>query len=68
MYISAEIVSQHRLQEYPSLSIEPSGSVIKNAGDEVRLVCSARGDPAPDVAWEKIGEYLPEKQVTILYI
>ena len=41
--------------------MEPSGSVQKKVGEELRLVCNARGDPTPSVSWEKIGGYLPDQ-------
>ncbi len=53
------------VHEPPTISLEPSGSVIKNAGEELRLVCTGRGDPSPAVVWEKIGGYLPD-QVSVL--
>ena len=50
--------------ESPTVSVEPSGTIMKNVGEELRLVCSGRGDPVPAVVWEKMGGYLPEQRLT----
>lgn len=49
------------VQEPPSIILEPSGSVVKNVGEELRLVCNGRGDPSPSVVWEKIGGYIEQR-------
>ncbi len=54
------------LVKLSTVFMEPSGSVQKMVGEELRLVCTARGDPTPSVSWEKIGGYIPD-QVSILY-
>ena len=45
-------------QERPSITLEPAGSIQVNAGEELRIVCSARGDPTPMVSWERLEGYM----------
>lgn len=50
---SAEIIVNLVIQESPSVTLTPSGSVVVRPGDRQELVCRARGDPLPTVAWER---------------
>ena len=47
------------LQERPAITFNyPSGSLQVNVGEEIRIVCTATGDPSPMVSWEKLNGYM----------
>ena len=47
------------LQERPAITFNyPAGSLQINAGEELRIVCTATGDPTPMVSWEKLNGYM----------
>lgn len=53
---TAQVIATLMVQEPPSLTMQPSGSVILQAGEELRLICSARGDPLPSLSWSMMGQ------------
>ncbi|XP_024936745.1 basement membrane-specific heparan sulfate proteoglycan core protein [Cephus cinctus] len=51
---SATAVAHIEVQSIPVISITPSGGILSvKLGDKVKLVCSAVGQPQPNVAWIK---------------
>lgn len=46
----------------PKISLNPaSGSIQIKTGESLQLVCSASGDPQPEIKWEKISGYISNR-------
>merc|ERR1712136_540495 len=53
------------VQERPSITFNSrTGSMVVNAGEELRIVCTASGDPTPMVSWERLQGYMPRQNPT----
>ena len=45
------------VHERPTVSLNPSGALELEEGDQLELVCSARGNPQPSIVWDKLNQY-----------
>lgn len=52
---STEAIATLVVQEVPTITLQPKGSVTMQVGTKLSISCSARGDPPPSVSWKKIG-------------
>ena len=52
---STEAIATLVVQEVPTITLQPQGSVTMQVGTKLSISCSARGDPPPSVSWKKIG-------------
>ena len=58
---SVETVASLIIQEIPSITLDPRGSVNMQVGQKLSINCNARGDPTPTISWKKVGGYVYDK-------
>ena len=52
---SVEAMATLRIQELPTIRLEPEGSVTLMVGSPLVIKCLASGDPTPQISWKKMG-------------
>ena len=53
-----EAMATLRIQDLPTIRLEPAGSVTMMEGSPLVIKCFATGDPTPVVSWKKMGMYI----------
>ena len=50
-----EAIATLRIQELPTIRMDPQGSVTVKVGSPLVIKCQVTGDPVPQISWKKMG-------------
>ena len=56
--VSVYVFDDLSFQERPSITLNPARATQVKAGEELRIECTAHGDPTPLVSWERLDGYM----------
>merc|ERR1712142_904412 len=59
-----EAIATLRIQELPTIRMDPQGSVTVKVGSPLVIKCQVTGDPVPQISWKKMGIELTQLQTT----
>jgi len=59
-----EAIATLRIQELPTIRMDPQGSVTVKVGSPLVIKCQVTGDPIPQISWKKMGTTLTQLPTT----
>ena len=56
------------LTEYPRIETSPQAKSPYNVGEQLNLVCKAKGKPAPKISWIRNGRIIPDETEWVYHV